>query len=154
MVLTTENIWSAKIYGPQILKLYERPVDENIRSFCVKYTVQKNSKSSMSENIRSSRWKYTAPENHKWLFEDRIFYALRTVYFKPIFFPKMRPYIFSSGPYIFRRWPYIFKDRIFYFSGPYILVSNRRILQSDIHFNSVTVPHKTDHHNIKLFGHW
>ena len=48
--------------------------------------------------------------------DDRIFSA-RTVYFRP------KTVYFQPGPYILPR-PYIFKDRIFYFSGPYILLPN------------------------------
>ena len=48
-----------------------------------------------------------------------VYFPLMTVYFelKTVYFP--------PGPYISPR-PYIFKDRIFYFSGPYILLSNRQ----------------------------
>ena len=64
-----------------------------------------------------------------YIFSDRTVYfqRLRTVYFR-------RPYILSRGPYIFSSrivyfqasGPYIFRqDRIFYFSGPYILLPNR-----------------------------
>ena len=49
--------------------------------------------------------------------EDRIF-SVRTVYFQA------RTVYFPAGPYILLG-PYIFKDRIFYFSGPYILPYNR-----------------------------
>ena len=80
--------------------------------------------------------------------KDRIFYALKIIYFKLIFFRKKRtvyfppgPFIFgrilytvdaeytvysSPGPYILPR-PYIFKDRVFYFSERYILLSYRSL---------------------------
>ena len=51
--------------------------------------------------------------------EDRIF-SVRTVYFQA------RTVYFPAGPYILLE-PYIFKDRIFYFTGPYILPYNRKI---------------------------
>ena len=50
-------------------------------------------------------------------------YALKTVYLMTVYFQLKTIYI-PPGPYISPR-PYIFKDRIFYFSGPYILLSNR-----------------------------
>ena len=77
------------------------------------------------------------------LYFTHIFYALKTVYIAALFFQKygavsaldrifsarivyFRPktIYFPPGPDILPR-PYIFKDRIFYFSRPYILLSNR-----------------------------
>ena len=55
--------------------------------------------------------------------DDRIFSA-RTVYFRP------KTVYFQPGPYILPR-PYIFKDRIFYFSGPYILLPNQTVFAFD-----------------------
>ena len=62
--------------------------------------------------------------------QDRIFFALDRIFFVDdrIFSAKDRIFLartvyFSLGPYILPG-PYIFKDRIFYFSGPYILLYN------------------------------
>ena len=43
-----------------------------------------------------------------------------------VYYP-LGPYIFGPKPNILPR-PYIFKDRIFYFSGPYILLSYHEII--------------------------
>ena len=63
---------------------------------------------------------------------DRIFYALKTVYFKLIFFPKNRTVYFQLKTVYFPLGPYNFKDRIFYFSGPYILLSYIRTLSESV----------------------
>ena len=61
--------------------------------------------------------------------DDRIF-SEKTVYFqqRTVYFQQKTVY-FQARTVYFPAGPYIFKDRIFYFSGPYILPYNRsRIL--------------------------
>ena len=70
--------------------------------------------SKKSDRIFSALDRIFSADDRIFSADDRIFSA-RTVYFRP------KTVYFQPGPYILPR-PYIFKDRIFYFSGPYILL--------------------------------
>ena len=75
--------------------------------------------SKKSDRIFSALDRIFSADDRIFSADDRIFSA-RTVYFRP------KTVYFQPGPYILPR-PYIFKDRIFYFSGPYILLPNLKI---------------------------
>ena len=77
--------------------------------------------------------------------EDRIF-SVRTVYFQA------RTVYFPAGPYILLG-PYIFKDRIFYFSGPYILLYNP-LSQSDECTESIWKPNWLKYSKFLNLGRW